>query len=287
MNHSDSHYLSKYFILIIIVVMLFPFSLHSKKPSSTEIKNFADHLFKEGDYIRAAMEYEKFRYHSNTISDSILFKIGLCHQMRNNYKFASRNFNEILKTKPGQLTSTARIAYLYNLSKAQEWKQIRKFGFTNSHEFYFYYQASLNSDQNYNIEKDMNNLENDSLKHIYQTLHQHKDQLNNKSPVLAGILSFIFPGLGKAYINRKGDGFFSFIMTGLASFTSYRAFEAELIITGVVTSGIALSFYLGTIYGSYIGAKIHNQNMIKKWQNKLAQLNPVKQKPYWKEWLKN
>ena len=274
-------------LILLLYFLLIPWQIQATSPSAEEIKAFADHLFQQEDYIRAAMEYERYLFYINGEPDTILFKIGLCHQFRENYKFACDNFRKIIERDSSHLKKTARLALLYNLSQAEDWERIYELGYRNADEFYFYYQAHVHDTLHLQQKLDFKELENDSLRSQYIALHQKKHNLVKKSSLIAGFLSFLMPGLGKVYLDRKGDGLFSFIMTTLTGFISYRAFQKDLVISGVIGSGISLSFYLGTIYGSYIGAKLFNHNIKKQWSQEIEKLNPVTQKPYWEKWTKN
>ncbi|MGB3467162.1 MAG: hypothetical protein WBA74_17910 [Cyclobacteriaceae bacterium] len=85
--------------------------------------------------------------------------------------------------------------------------------------------------------------------------------LKYKSPAKAGLLSMIIPGAGKFYANRKKDAVFSFILTVVAAYQSYRAFNKNGIdsVFGWVYGGLAGGFYVGNIYGSVQAAKRTNE----------------------------
>ncbi|OQC43492.1 MAG: hypothetical protein BWX60_00995 [Candidatus Marinimicrobia bacterium ADurb.Bin030] len=73
-------------------------------------------------------------------------------------------------------------------------------------------------------------------------------------------------------------------MINLFALLTYKAFQAELPVTGVLSGGLTLSLYLGTIYGSYVGAELYNRNLDADWQSKMTELNPVDRHPYWSTW---
>ena len=83
-------------ILTIITNVCFPISqdkLELFKPEN--VQRFADYLFNEKDYERAANEYERFLYLSGEENDSTLFKIGICHQLLDQNEFALNVFKRI------------------------------------------------------------------------------------------------------------------------------------------------------------------------------------------------
>jgi len=70
------------------------------------------------------------------------------------------------------------------------------------------------------------------------TIENQRHQIEPKSALIASFLSTIFPGLEKAYIDRPGDAIFAGFMTSLAAIVAWRAFESNLLVTGVITFGI-------------------------------------------------
>ncbi|MCK4639727.1 MAG: hypothetical protein KAU06_00180 [Candidatus Marinimicrobia bacterium] len=251
-----------------------------------KILEFGNHLFKQKDYLRAAIEYERFLYLSNTQNDTIIFKTGLCHQFRERYDYAIESFKTVTLNDSSDLYSTARLAIMYNYSKLQKWDDIRSFDYQNDNEFYFYYLATMELDS---VEWDsdlFNNVKDDSLRSALSRIDSERHRIKPKSALFSSVLSTILPGLGKAYIKRSGDALFASGMTGFAALISWKAFEANLIITGIITSGITLSFYLGTIYGSYIGTQLYNESLKKNWFDHLEEFNPVTKNPYWLTWQK-
>lgn len=83
--------------------------------------------------------------------------------------------------------------------------------------------------------------------------------LKKKSPVLAGLLSTILPGSGKAYAGKWKDGLISFVMTTTASFVAIRGFvkDGNSFYPWIMGS-MAVAYYSGNIYGSTVAAKKYN-----------------------------
>jgi len=276
----------KLLLAIIILAFFGQLSASELSTDSKKVLEFADHLFKTEDYLRAAIEYERFLFLSDSDNDTILFKIGLCHQFRERYDYAVQSFSRIVNLETSELIDASRIAVLYNYYKLQDWAAIQDFDFQNDAEFYFYYLASLHRDS---VSVDFNGFENiteDSLRSVLLNIEHNRSHVKQKSPFLSSLLSAVVPGLGKTNIKRPGDALFSFGMTGFAGLVTWQAFKANLLITGIVSSGITLSFYLGTIYGSYIGTVLYNESLNDKLIKQLEQYNPVSENPYWIPWLK-
>jgi len=280
---------------LILFLLIIPLQANDLSTNPAKVLQFANFLFEQEDYLRAAIEYERYLFLTDQQNDTILFKTGLCHQFRQRYDYAVESFDRILNNQNSPLTQSARLAVLYNYAQQQNWSAIQVRGFQNDAEFFFYYLASLKMDSVRSVKGwtfnrwDMGlfeKVQDDSLRAALIAIENQKQQIKPKSPIVASFLSTILPGLGKAYIDRPGDAIFAGFMTSFAAIVAWRAFESNLLVTGVITSGMTLSFYLGTIYGSYIGAQLYNESLREKLTEKLEQLNPVQRNPYWLKWQK-
>ncbi|MCF7885036.1 MAG: hypothetical protein K9M80_00955 [Candidatus Marinimicrobia bacterium] len=287
MSVNNSVSIENKLIYIIIIGLIIFNNLRAADPQSisiSKIEKFANSLFQQEDYLRAAIEYERYLFYADSARDTVLFKLGLSHQMRGKYHFAANNFKKILKNKDSRLYDEASMAYLYNLYKVKDWNSLKEIEYNNSKEFFFYYAAVLHDSGMKHLNWEQIDLSDNELEK-YREFSSRKNKLREKSPFLAGLLSSIVPGLGKWYLQRKGDAFYSFAMTALSGAVTYRSFCKKLVLTGIVGSGITLTFYVGTIYGSIIGTKLFNEKLYYKLYRDYNELNPVKKDPYWKKWI--
>ncbi|MFY0685931.1 MAG: hypothetical protein JXQ90_02135 [Cyclobacteriaceae bacterium] len=92
-----------------------------------------------------------------------------------------------------------------------------------------------------------------------------------KSPVLAGMLSGLIPGLGKVYSKRAKDGLFSLLMTVSAGWQSYRGFSKNGVRSAVGWGfGVmATAFYAGNVYGGVKSARVFNDQIDEEYNEKL------------------
>lgn len=81
-----------------------------------------------------------------------------------------------------------------------------------------------------------------------------------KNKLLAAGLSTLVPGLGKVYTRDYIDAAVNFLFIGVTAFQAYRGFSNDNIndLQGWIYGGVALSFYLGNIYGSWRAADQYN-----------------------------
>ncbi len=91
-----------------------------------------------------------------------------------------------------------------------------------------------------------------------------------KSPALAGILSAILPGSGKAYANRWKDGLISFVMTATTGFVAVRGFNrSNQSVYPWIMGTFFTVYYTGNIYGSVQAANKFNKSKEDEWTNQV------------------
>jgi hypothetical protein len=83
---------------------------------------------------------------------------------------------------------------------------------------------------------------------------------STKSPLFAGILSAIVPGLGRVYTGDYGDAAASLFITSIFAYLAYSNFFDGHYQRAWIFTGIAAFFQGGNIYGSVAAAKIYNES---------------------------
>lgn len=84
------------------------------------------------------------------------------------------------------------------------------------------------------------------------------EDMEQKSPALAGTLSAVLPGAGYAYVGRWGDASAAFILNVLFAAATYELLEDDQYAAGYLVGAIGLGFYAGNIYGSVKAAEGFN-----------------------------
>jgi len=98
---------------------------------------------------------------------------------------------------------------------------------------------------------------------LLSNLEQRIDP-KTKSPLFAGILSAIVPGLGRVYTGDYGDAAASLLLTGIFGYLTYSNFRDGYMQRGFIFGLITAFFQGGNIYGSVVSASLYNQNEIEK-----------------------
>lgn len=94
-----------------------------------------------------------------------------------------------------------------------------------------------------------------------ELLRRH-EALSRKSPLLAGALSAIIPGLGRVYIGRWPDGLLSFLLVGTTGALAAQGFyeDGRGSVRGWILGAVAALLYAGNVYGSAVGAVVQRRD---------------------------
>lgn len=244
----------KFFISLLLTISVFAQSNPLKQPQN--IKLFADHLFCDQDYLRAAEEY--LSLDESYLSDTIIYKIAKSFSVIGEIDKSVNYFCRIP-------TSSA----FYDASK----REIGKIYFLNEDEISLN-KIIVNKDNSLNdllklkialrlSKNQIDGLENlltyeDEDFTVLNKFYYQRENPDYKSELAAGILSAIIPGSGKIYTEEFSDGITAFILTGIFSYLAYDNLKHEHKFRGYLFIGIAAGFYLGNIYGSVASAQIFN-----------------------------
>lgn len=253
-------------VIIVCIIFLFNSQAFPQKDSSSlidiyspsNIKKFADYLFCTDDYLRAAIEYEK--YLNINFNDTVEFKIGLSYLYIGNYKKSLSWFGRI--NSNSNYFNYAQEEYYRSLFESGDYYLFRdeySKRANNSEEtkklFYFSY---FFTDDKLPMQKEFLSSFNSREKRTVEKFYLAKNNPPYKSETTAVILSVLIPGAGKIYSDQIGDGIIAAIATGLCGYLAYDNFRAKHNFRGWIFGGLTAFFYAGNIYGSAASAQIYN-----------------------------
>lgn len=231
--------------------------------SPTNIKKFADFLFRDRDYLRAALEYE--RLISSEVKDTLLFKIAFSYSTIGDYPSAIKFFGKIPSSS--SYVNESKLELIKTHYLMNDYYGVRSFYNNTFIKRANKYQLEGNKLFNFSylFTKDelpskeeflspFNLSEKDEVSEYYDW----KQDPPYKSSTISGIMSAIIPGSGKIYVGEIGDGIVAFITTTVFAFIAYDNFKAGHNTRGWIWTGIAALFYGGNIYGSVAAAQVHN-----------------------------
>jgi TM2 domain-containing membrane protein YozV len=252
--------------------------------STENILRFADYLYLNGDYLRAAGEYQRYLLSipRSASSDSIYYRMIKAVFLGKDYERCNRFFNAFTEEYP----TSPRVAII-PLCKC-----ITKFYQGNYSESLALGQnpAVSNTDlgrivvaMDYLYLGDFENAKKWSCEPATSEVFTAEDTLSEygcsitrlceniksteslafKSKLLAGSYSSLIPGAGKIYCGRIADGIYSFLIVGLTAWQAYDGFNDDGVRStkGWVFGTLGAGFYLANIYGSVIAVELHNRKI--------------------------
>ena len=244
------------------------------------VRKFADFLYEQGDYLRAAGEYERYLFYQPRENEQIRYRIALCYRFAGQTEQALQNFQMILQMHPeGRLMSRVyyQIGATYFLTDRFEQtalflhETLPHITDTRQHAeaeqliglSYLMQKQWSEADE---IFKTLRGSEVASVSQKARVYHNYAEmgtRLPTRSPLLAGILSTIVPGAGRLYTERLGDALTSLFMVSLTGWQAYDGFQRDGLssVKGWTLGTISGIFYVGNIYGSVISARVYNRRV--------------------------
>ncbi len=244
------------------------------------IRRFADFLYDEGDYLRAAGEYQRYLFYQPQDSEHIQYKIAFCYRLGGESEQAIRAFEALLKNHPD---SPLRNRAYYQIGASyfllEQFEQSELFLHeTMQHIVDVRYRSE--SEQliglSYLMRKKwpeasevFKKLQESDLAEVrskatlYLDYAEQGTRLPTRSPFLAGLFSTVLPGSGRLYTGRTGDAITSLLIVGVTGWQAYDGFRRDGIasVKGWSLGTIGGIFYLGNIYGSIISAQVYNREV--------------------------
>lgn len=273
------------FIVSLIIFSFIPKQIEAQSQenyfSPENILRFADYLFQEKDYIRAAGEYQRYLYCFDTLppnADMIFYKVGLSFRMAKEFEKSIHYFNKVISMSENNSyidKAYVQIGYIYYLKERYDCSiSYLTENFSLLHSADSKEKSNQIIGLNYIYQKNWdravdwyNSLDKKNKAAAFsvrlKNLAVKGKNLPRKNRFLAGAMSALIPGAGKIYCKRTYDGLTSFIVTVLAGWQAYKGFKEDGINStkGWIYGTVFTFFYLGDIYGSVVAVNIYNQNL--------------------------
>jgi len=247
--------------------------------SPGNVERFADYLYENGEYLRAAGEYRRllFRAGDDTAGDRILFRIALCHRMGGGTNRAIQVFQDVADEFPQTaFAARARCAIAATLTSAGDRQSSSR-----------YLAAALGSTDDPDARRGMMQIAginrlldedwpgasihframglwtDDPVTERLAALAERAETLPRKKRWLAGAMSALVPGSGKAYAGRYADGMYSLALVGLTGWQAWEGFRRDgtQSVRGWIYGTLGSALYLGNIYGSVVAVEIYNDSL--------------------------
>lgn len=275
--------ISKFLFVIFFTITLLSFvaaeeSIEYYAPEN--VRKFADFLYEQGDYLRAAGEYERYLFYQPQEGEQIRYRIALCYRFAGHTEQAIQNLRMLLRMHPeGRFVSRAyyQIGATYFLQ--DEFGESARFLYetlpritdTRQHAeaeqliglSYLMQKQWAEAGEVFRTlqESEVASVSQKAI--VYHNFTKAGTRLPTRSPLLAGILSTIIPGAGRLYTGRLSDALASVLLVGITGWQAYDGFQRDGLssVKGWTLGTIGGIFYVGNIYGSALSAHVYNRRV--------------------------
>jgi tetratricopeptide (TPR) repeat protein len=246
---------------------------------------YAERLFNQGQYRRAAEEYQRFAFffadHPNR--REAIMRSGQSFLHADDPNLALSQFKQLMETfDPDalaieayfmsvecylQLASTTQaIAQLHNIITLVDTDNVKDRAYHRLVWIYIDLTDWKGARQAIDRISDSGRgrLRVDEL----DAALSHSSSLARKSPALAGTLSII-PGAGQLYCHRYEDALIALLVNVGLFWSAYDAYDNEQYGLGSLLTFVGLGFYAGNIYGAVTDAHKYNQLRMQEYKNRL------------------
>ena len=244
------------------------------------VLKFADFLYAQGDYLRAADEYQRYLFYKPQDTEQIHYRIAVSYRFGGKTEQALQGFETLLRTTPkSEFASRAyyQIGATYFLQGQFE-RSVQFLGevlprITDTRQHAeaeqligLSYLKQKRWSEASAVFKTLQASDVLSIREKAMVYHDYAEKgagLSTRSPFLAGTLSTIVPGAGRLYTGRLGDALTSLFTVGFTGWQAYNGFRRDGISSakGWTLGTLCGIFYVGNIYGSVISARVYNRHV--------------------------
>jgi len=250
------------------------------------VRRFADYLYGEGDFLRAAGEYQRFLCFQGSngpdgdplVRDSVALRVGICYRLGGSPRLAAGQFRSLLGRPSDPLLRCEALTQLSGIY----WDLHRPEAAVAEIDSLCQRSPSLCDTCPGPILRGTSHLLAGSWAKARIDLNQAsaagggewRSKLaalravadegcaaSRKSATKAAILSALVPGAGRIYAGNSLDGVLSLGTILLIGWQSASGFHdhGSRSIKGWIYGALGFGFYGGNIYGSAMAARIHNR----------------------------
>jgi tetratricopeptide (TPR) repeat protein len=265
----------RYLPVLLLGILLCP-GLSVTDESDGKNLRFAEALFAERDFYRAITEYKRFLFENPDFLKAgwITFRIGESY-LAGGKQDAAINVFEDIRTSTGDKV----LRQYASLAIARAYYQQGRLG--QSLELLESLQPALQDPELSGYARYLSGcvlLKTGEIKKSQEAFNSVKashrlapqalwlaekvpraEELPEKSPVLAGVLSVI-PGLGHIYIGDYAVAITALAWNGVFGFATYDTLRNGNYGVGSLLAALSLLWYSGTIYGAISGAHRYNRD---------------------------
>ena len=241
------------------------------------IRKFADYLYVQGDYLRAAGEYQRYLFSQPTaLQNEVSRRITDSYRLGGQPDRAVQFLETLLQTQPNSNLARYELGATYFLM--EQYDESIRFLKESQNLFQggeYHWKSQMLIGMNKLMQKrwknaiqhfdqlDLSGLP-ETVSHrasIYKRYAEDGRDLPSKSSLLAGFLSTVLPGSGRVYVGRSNDALLTVFLLAVLGWAAFDGFAENGISSrkGWTFGTLGGIFYLGNVYGSVVAAQTHNR----------------------------
>lgn len=248
--------------------------------------DFARSLMDKAEYGKAVQEFERFIHFFPNAPQipTARYLIGIC-QLENRHLEEARDvFSQIISLDPSDplagkaLFLIGETYYKQGVPKEAEYyfrQVMRDYPLSNlkNRALYRLGWAKMQTNRWREASEIFSKVERESP--LYESSQQLAEQslqgetLTYKSPVLAGSLAALTPGLGHVYVSRYKDAVVAFLLNGAFIWAAAESFHQDHEVLGGILTFLEVGWYAGNIYSAVNSAHKHNRKVRNDFRNSL------------------
>jgi TolA-binding protein len=263
-------------LVLVYVVIQWPGVAPAMTIDAERQYQFAESLFQNRQYRRAAEEYQKFAFFfpADTRRRHALFQSGRAFLLAKAPETARDRFNEL--TRGDELDAIAVDAYFMMVECDLQMNRVTQAVLELNNLISLSDDSEIRDRAYYRLgwlhidladwpaaRKAFSRISAARRAHFrideLERELDRADRLPSRRPALAGALS-ILPGAGQLYCNRYEDALIAFAVNVGLFWAAHDAFDQDQYALGGVLGFIGMGFYAGNIYGAVGDAHKFNQN---------------------------
>jgi outer membrane protein assembly factor BamD (BamD/ComL family) len=266
------------FVCCFYLFLCLSFPVHSQNFNADNLLGFAQSLFREGDYLNAVHEYQRYLYlyPGTAQADFVQLHIAAAYQNMGRLDAAIEAYQSLIQNYPQspfipRAQSNVAQCQLLGGNQATSITSLRQF-LSDYPESGLAPRAQFIIATIYMDKKDWTAAAQEwqqvQTKYSQTPFAEMSDQLiriarqaeslPRRSPSTAGLLSTFFPGIGQIYSGHYSEGVYSLLIVGATAAGTAYYIDQERYEVAIPVGIIGLFFYINSIYDSWRYAKAFN-----------------------------
>ena len=266
------------FLCCLYLFLCLSFPVHSQNFNADKLLGFAQSLFREGDYLNAVHEYQRYLYlyPGTAQADFVQLHIAAAYQNIGKLDAAIEAYQSLIQNYPqspfiARAQSNVAQCQLLGGNQATSITSLRQFlsdypesGLAPRAQFII---ATIYMDQKdwtaaaqewQQVQTKYSQTPFAEMSDQLIRIAQQAESLPRRSPSTAGLLSTFLPGLGQIYSGHYSEGMSSLLVVGATAAGTAYYIDQERYEVAIPVGIIGLFFYVSGIYDSFQYAKAFN-----------------------------